>query len=460
MRTHNGVPWYGLMLASMVCGALLASDAAAAESRYRAWQEDKPFTLGVMYYDLAYAPEWWKPAPDEFRTDPAPELLRNAGLNLLADVSMSEGGHEWYPGIRGARAAGMPFFILGGPWGPLEVFQERIGWLAGEKDLYGVQLADEPRDPEDQRFHRQQHEWIVSRHPRLLTFICEGLSDIPGWTQQWEAIRCDAMVYQWYPYHTSDADSPTVSPPLYACLAHASAFCTSRGLGFFVARGVAAERSESTLRLNTYAALAHGCDGFLDWKWGTTTPDGGYVWYKDKKCQGPTANFAHLVAINKEVTRLGPALNRLRHVRTYHLDQPTHNTWAGVNYGFDEKNQLRTGNLKAVKGNGPPGGPPLLVGFFRDGHDEEYFMVVNKNDTKTLETAREEPAQQVTLVFGEEITAVERLNRTTGKVEKLTLTNHAYSFKLPGGTGDLFKYASGVPFAGVGQAPGAEPEPP
>jgi hypothetical protein len=448
MRIHKGIPWCYLVCAAIACAVLAGRGAAAAESRYQEWQKDKPFTIGAMYYDLAFGPEWWKPAPPAFKTDPAPELLREAGLNLLSEVSMSEGGHVWYPGIRGARGAGMPFFILGGPWGPMKNFEERMGWLAGEKDLYGVQLADEPRNPEDQRLHRQQHEWIVDQHPCLLTLFCEGLTDIPGWTKEWEAIRSDAIVYQWYPYHTSDADSPTISPPLYACLAHASAFCTSRGLGFFVARGTAGQRSESTLRLNTYAALAHGCDGFLDWKWGTGSPAGGYVWYKEKTCQGPAANFAFLAAVNKEVARLGPTLNRLRHARTYHLDRPTHITWAGTHYGFEEGDELRTGRLKAVRGESHPDGDPLMVGFFRDGRDEEYFMVVNKNDTRVLEANHGTLAQQVTLVFGEEVPAIERFNRETGKVERLELIDHAFSFSLPGGTGDLFKYASDLPFAG------------
>ena len=33
--------------------------------------------------------------------------------------------------------------------------------------------------------------------------------------------------------------------------------------------------------------------------------------------------------------------------------------------------------------------------------------------------------------------------------EPSELTDHSYSFELPGGTGDLFKYHTGAPFAGV-----------
>ena len=75
-------------------------------------------------------------------------------------------------------------------------------------------------------------------------------------------------------------------------------------------------------------------------------------------------------------------------------------------------------------------------------------MVVNKNDLKAPGDDQEKLRQQVTLAFTADVHAIQRLNRDTGKVEKLELADHAFSFKLPGGTGDLFKYASEMPFAG------------
>ncbi len=420
---------------------------ALAESRYEKWQTGKPFTIGVMYYDLAYGPEWWKKAPPNYKPDPDMKLFRKAGLNLLSDVSMSSGGHTWYPGIRGPRAAGVAYMLLGGPWPPLESFQHRVKW--GDENCYGVQLADEPQNPENQRFHRQQHEWIVKERPHLLTLFCEGLSNIPKWTEEWEAIRSDAITYQWYPYHTSDGASPDITSPMYGCLENASAFCKGRGLGFFMSRGTRQSRSASTLRMNTYSALAYGCDGFIDWAWGSTGPDGGYAWYKDKEFQGPGGNFEALAAANREVANLGPALLALRHVRTYHLNLRTHNTWAGKVYGFDEPDDLRTGKLEAVKGEHYPYRDHLMVGFFRDENDEEYFMVVNKANSRSRAVDQTALAMEVTLTFRRRVRALERLSRETGEVERIELDDHPFTFSLPGGTGDLFKYATGKPFAGV-----------
>ena len=53
------------------------------------------------------------------------------------------------------------------------------------------------------------------------------------------------------------------------------------------------------------------------------------------------------------------------------------------------------------------------------------------------------------MTFASGVRAIERLNRETGKVERLELnSDHTYTFTLPAGTGDLFKYATGKPFAG------------
>ena len=79
------------------------------------------------------------------------------------------------------------------------------------------------------------------------------------------------------------------------------------------------------------------------------------------------------------------------------------------------------------------------------------FMVTNKINSRATDVDHAGLATQVTLTFQDEVTAIERLSRETGKVEKLELKDHAFTFNLPAGTGDLFKYASGGPFVGVQQ---------
>ena len=59
--------------------------------------------------------------------------------------------------------------------------------------------------------------------------------------------------------------------------------------------------------------------------------------------------------------------------------------------------------------------------------------------------------QNINLTFAPQVGGLQRLNRLAGKVEGLALPDHAFKFSLPGGTGDLFKYGTGEPFAGTRQ---------
>ncbi|MEO1997225.1 MAG: hypothetical protein ABGZ17_18300, partial [Planctomycetaceae bacterium] len=110
---------------------------------------------------------------------------------------------------------------------------------------------------------------------------------------------------------------------------------------------------------------------------------------------------------------------------------------------------LRTGQLIAVEGSPAQRAPRLMVGFFRDAANEEYFLVVNKRESRSVDVDQDRLAQQVTLRFRDDVTAVERVNRETGKIERLPLKNGAVQFSLPGGTGDLLKISNENPFAGI-----------
>ena len=445
----------------MITAALLGSGSSASiraqdqntptPERYTTWQMSHPFTLGAMSYDMAYLPHWYENAKAGLVLDPDMAVFREAGLNLLDDVSMSAGGHMWYPGIRAAQKAKLQYMILGAGWSGLPDFQHRIKWFAGDPKFVGVQLADEPFDAKGQKTFAEQATWMRTAYPRLLSSICVPMTDQPKWKTMWDVIRPDAMIYQWYPYHTSSGKRIDINPAMYGCLGYCSKFCKDRGLGFFVARGASGrKRSNSTLRANTFAALAYGCTGFIDWRWGSADASTGYVQYQGKKAVGKTVHFGFLAKINAEVAKLGPTLIKLRHVRTYHTNLATHNTWAGPLYGFSDNDTLRTGKLTGVTGTTYPFRDHLMVGFFRDSNNREYFMVANKINTRAIDVADPGLATQVTLTFKHEVSAVERLNRETGKVETLQIKDHSLTFHLPAGTGDLFKYAEGgTPFVGV-----------
>jgi hypothetical protein len=442
----------------------LASVAFADESRYERWQQDRPFTIGAMYYDGPYGAPAQLPAPEDAQPDM--DMFRYAGLNLLDEVSWSNGGHERYPGASAAQEAGIPFMILGAALQEdaeeaMNAFQSHVMFMTEDprwSGLCGVQLADEPRNPINQANHRLQRDWLVQTYPHLLTTICEVLTDYPTCEKQYEAIRPDAFVYQWYPYYTSDTGSLDITPYMYACLARASKFHQERGTGFFIARGVTGPpKSDSLLRINTYAALAYGCKGFIDFSWDSSDrykqvqltsdpPDWGYVSYQRGKAR-PTLHLEKLARINQEVANIGSALLELQHVRTYHLDLETKNYGAAFQYHIDDMKQdgLLTNQLTSATG----ATNRLMIGFFRDAQKEEYFMVVNKRNARDPNGDETHLLERVTLSFADEVDVVQRLNRRTGDVENAPLKDHRYTFYLPGGTGELFKYHTEKPFVGV-----------
>ena len=105
----------------------------------------------------------------------------------------------------------------------------------------------------------------------------------------------------------------------------------------------------------------------------------------------------------------------------------------------------RTGKL--VNLTGIANANHLLVGFFRDLAGQEYFMVVNKDLGKDM--TGESLATDVLLSFHPSVQSLQRVGRNDGKTETLAVKNHQLAFRLPGGTGDLFKLDGSRAFAGI-----------
>jgi hypothetical protein len=90
----------------------------------------------------------------------------------------------------------------------------------------------------------------------------------------------------------------------------------------------------------------------------------------------------------------------------------------------------------------------FVIGFFQDDAGEDYFMVVNGNHAAGQDSWA--TAGAISIQWDYTVSQLERLNRRTGAVEMINLHTHRLNhWVLPGGTGDLFKYHTGKPFAGV-----------
>ena len=92
----------------------------------------------------------------------------------------------------------------------------------------------------------------------------------------------------------------------------------------------------------------------------------------------------------------------------------------------------------------------LLVSFFDDQAGEEYFMVVNLMHGTNM--SKSDGARPIRLRFTSDVQGIERLNRFSGQVETLDTKAAGESYRdltviLEGGTGDLFKWSNGNPWA-------------
>ena len=91
---------------------------------------------------------------------------------------------------------------------------------------------------------------------------------------------------------------------------------------------------------------------------------------------------------------------------------------------------------------------PVMIAWFDDWRDQEYFMVVNL--LHGLDDSQMDTQRTVRLTFDSTVEWIERLNRLTGEVEVLHTRadggNRTLQLDLKGGTGDLLRYGSQRPW--------------
>ena len=85
-----------------------------------------------------------------------------------------------------------------------------------------------------------------------------------------------------------------------------------------------------------------------------------------------------------------------------------------MDLGF-ESFELRSHAANTEAPSLPVGVPVhLLVSFFRDRKDQEYFLVVIKNETRNFRVQPENLSQTITLTFREEVEAIETRAKSNG----------------------------------------------
>jgi hypothetical protein len=187
--------------------------------------------------------------------------------------------------------------------------------------------------------------------------------------------------------------------------------------GIPVMRCTSSSSSPGQLRQTIYTSLAYGVTGFhfwTPWIFAHAKDKDGNAQLKDGKLN-TYITLPHLTAIAKEVRWMSPVLADCRSVAMHHTDP------------------LPIGGQKAPKDAWcQPSGAQLLVGVFEGEKGGDYLLVTNKHAGQK---------QQATLSL--DATAVEKMDKKTGKWKKLSLVpvkgKQTVKLELAPGDGELLK---------------------
>ena len=235
--------------------------------------------------------------------------------------------------------------------------------------------------------------------------------------------------------------------------------------------------SESEGRLNQFTAWTMGFKQVTPWTFndvpeGSNTIDAIFFDGPVLTTEDPSPAFFWYAELNRQALNLGPTLTRLL---STDLRIVQGEKWPGIFWpdwmdewdnGADPYITDITAQNFGAANDGDSG--DVLVGYFTplleqfDGpsfEDQTYFMITNGLHEPNASAA--DTAQRITVEFDfgvSGITALQRLSRDTGMVEIVPLQSlggslYQLELDLPGGTGDLFKFANGAPFV-PGSIPG------
>ena len=196
-----------------------------------------------------------------------------------------------------------------------------------------------------------------------------------------------------------------------------------RGLGqengIPVMRCTSSSSSPAQLRQTIYTSLAYGVKGFhfwTPWIFAHAKDKDGAAVLKDGKLN-LYVTLPHLTDIAKEVKLMSPVLVDCRSLAMYHTDP------------------LPIGGGKAPKDVWcQPSGSQLLVGVFKGKKGGDFLLVTNKHAGQK---------QEAVLSLDAKVTAVEKMDKKTGKWAKLSLKRVAdkgsVKLELAPGDGELLK---------------------
>lgn len=249
--------------------------------------------------------------------------------------------------------------------------------------------------------------------------------------------------------------------------------------------------STSEISLQQFAALTFGCKLVSSFTYNNAEDVGKVLespLFEQPFGRSPTAVFEHVKDINRQTLNLGKSLVYLISTDIKIVPQPDTiidqlfdelfervETWQPSDQPYVTQIQVKNlgpANRKQVGDVLVGQFKPLLESFDGPATNQHYWMVTNGLASRSHSPKR--TRQAITLDFdfsGTQISALERLNRQSGNVERIeagwqeNITNklasqyehlgdqrYRLTLILNGGEGDLFKFATGAPFVGLDQS--------
>lgn len=388
------------------------------------------------------------------------------------------------------------------PWGKSGGYDDLSAAEAPyASNLVSVQLGDE-HDLTDPDIFNQTVTRIINwkeRYPNTIVFNSQWGTQFTDevMLSYMAAAQPDMLMFDAYPFNGLETFVPGGSPSiLYYHLGnwrrlallgndgtgtrpipmglHTQTFTAPNGIEDHIV-------TESELRLNRFSAYVYGytyINCFFYDQPGLNNEGLETVLFSGPNDTYPTtALFDQLAELNRQSLNLGPALVRLlttdvRFKLGRHKLSPSSapepivkffgmETWS-AGQTVPHLTSVETTNL-GTENYGLEGN--VILGGFRvleeslDGAaygDQAYFMVVNGLSSKELTGTAAATRQRIHLTFdfgSSGITALQRMSRDTGLVEDVALVPeggsvYSLELELDGGTGDLFKFKTGAPFAG------------
>lgn len=435
-----------LALVSMLCGAARGQPLESGDPGFGwQWVRQQPFTIqGInsywqtwdfaQYVDAGFTVLSWHPG----------------NWHSVAGRSGPQADMPWHPFDR--WEVGLPAGDLPGQTGWIvgdEPSRLHMPWIAAEmqsrrQESVGKQIL----------FYTTAHGAIETVPGTIDAAGLYGDGSNPSYTYSQylddfiAIINPDVLTFNHYPFLSNGRTSPSYLGNLAVVRSKAQA----NNLPYWGwlqsnPRDVNQWPSDSDNRFNVYTHLTMGFTGFGYW-----TFDGGGLIGIDGN---PTSMYEVVKRTNAEVVKLGRSLRFLTSKDVRFLPGrnstfgPIHATPVGLSNwtagaGGDPHLLSVSVNTAQAVSRGP--GKDGLVGFFADDEGQRYFMLTNLYHGADL--SAEAAAISFVLTFDNSVNSIWRLNRETGLSEEILLSNHALTWTLPGGTGDLFKYDNGN-FAGV-----------